>query len=36
MAKIVRTMYSTVVLVANADEAPKVDNQAFIEITKES
>lgn len=34
MAKIVRTMYATAVLVANADEAPKVDNQQFIEITK--
>lgn len=34
MAKIVRTMYATIVMVANADEAPKVDNQAFIEITK--
>src|SRR5699024_2477021 len=34
LAKIVRTMYATSVMVANADEAPKVDNQAFIEITK--
>src|SRR5699024_8531791 len=35
MQKIVRTMYATVVMVANADESPKVDNQEFIEITKE-
>lgn len=35
MAKIVRTMYATTVMVANADKAPEVDNQEFIEITKE-
>lgn len=35
MAKIVRTMYATAVLVANTDNAPEVDNQEFIEITKE-
>lgn len=34
MAKIVRTMYATAVMVANADKAPTVDNEAFIEITK--
>lgn len=33
MAKIVRTMYATAVMVANAEEAPAVDNQEFIEIT---
>lgn len=35
MAKIARTMYATTVMVANADKAPEVDNQEFIEITKE-
>lgn len=34
MAKIVRTMYATTVLVANTEKAPKVDNQEFIEKTK--
>lgn len=34
MAKIVRTMYASTVLIANADEGPEVDNQEFIEITK--
>jgi len=34
MAKIVRTMYATAVLVANTEHPPKVDNQAFINITK--
>ncbi|WP_372637797.1 M28 family peptidase [Fodinibius sp.] len=34
MAKIVRTMYASAVMIANADEAPTVDNQEFIEITK--
>ena len=34
MAKIVRTMYATAVLVANTDNPPTVDNQEFIEITK--
>ncbi|SMO46478.1 M28 family peptidase [Fodinibius sediminis] len=33
MAKIVRTMYASAVLIANAAEAPAVDNQAFIEKT---
>lgn len=36
MAKIVRTIYATSVMVANADKAPTVDNQEFIEITKEN
>ena len=36
MAKILRTMYATTVMLANADEAPTVDNQEFIEITKEN
>ena len=36
LARIVRTMYATTVLVANTDEAPKVDNQEFIEITREN
>lgn len=35
MAKIVRTMYASAVLLANTDQPPAVDNQAFIEITKE-
>lgn len=35
MSKIVRTMYATAVLVANTDNAPEVDNQEFIEITKQ-
>lgn len=34
MAKIVRTMYATAVLVANSENPPTVDNQEFIEITK--
>lgn len=34
MAKIVRTMYGTAVLVANTEDPPTVDNQEFIEITK--
>lgn len=34
MAKIVRTMYATAVLVANTDNPPEVDNQAFINATK--
>ncbi len=33
--KIVRTIYGTTVLVANADERPVVDNQAFIKKTQE-
>jgi|AntRauTorcE11897_2_1112592.scaffolds.fasta_scaffold03905_2 Zn-dependent M28 family amino/carboxypeptidase len=36
MAKTVRSMYATTVMVANADSMPKVDNQEFIEITKEN
>lgn len=35
MAKIARTMYATTVLVANAEKAPEVDNQEFIEITRQ-
>ena len=35
MRKTARSMYATTVMVANADSAPKVDNQEFIEITKE-
>lgn len=34
MAKIVRTMYGTAVLIANTDNPPQVDNEEFIEITK--
>lgn len=34
MAKIVRTMYATGVMIANADSPPEVDNQEFINITK--
>ncbi|SHF93873.1 Zn-dependent amino-or carboxypeptidase, M28 family [Fodinibius roseus] len=34
MAGIVRTIYASAVMIANADEAPSVDNQEFIEITK--
>ncbi|MCW9705590.1 M28 family peptidase [Fodinibius salsisoli] len=34
MAKIVRTMYTSAVLLANTEEPPAVDNQEFIEITK--
>lgn len=36
LAKTARSMYATTVMVANADSAPKVDNQEFIEITKEN
>jgi hypothetical protein len=36
MAEIVRTMYATTVLVANTQEPPEVDNQAFINITRSS
>lgn len=36
MAKTARSMYATTVMVANADSAPKVDNQEFIEITQEN
>ncbi len=35
MAKIVRTMYASAVILANTEDPPEVDNQAFIEITKE-
>ncbi len=35
MKKIARTIYGTTVLVANTDERPVVDNQAFIEKTQE-
>jgi len=35
MAKIAKTMYATTVLIANTDKAPEVDNQEFIEITRE-
>jgi hypothetical protein len=34
MAKIVRTIYGTAVLVANTENPPTVDNQEFINITK--
>lgn len=34
MAKIVRTMYASAVMIANADEPPAVDNREFIKITK--
>lgn len=34
MASILRTMYATTVMIANAEEPPKVDKQQFIEITK--
>lgn len=34
MAKIVRTIYATSVIVANNENPPEVDNQAFINITK--
>lgn len=34
MAKIVRTMYSSAVILANTDTPPTVDNEEFIEITK--
>ncbi|MBN2730988.1 MAG: M28 family peptidase [Balneolaceae bacterium] len=36
LTKTARSMYATTVMVANADSAPKVDNQEFIEITKEN
>jgi hypothetical protein len=34
MARIVRTMYSSAVIIANTDTPPDVDNEAFIEVTK--
>lgn len=34
MSRIARTIYGTTVLLANDDQKPLVDNQAFIEITK--
>jgi hypothetical protein len=34
MASILRTMYATTVMIANAENHPVVDNQEFIEITK--
>jgi Zn-dependent M28 family amino/carboxypeptidase len=36
LAKTARSMYAATVMVANADSAPKVDNQEFIEITKDN
>ena len=33
--KIVKTIYGTAILTANADKRPKVDNQAFIKKTQE-
>jgi Zn-dependent M28 family amino/carboxypeptidase len=33
MAKIVRTMYASTVILANTDNPPSVDNEKFIEIT---
>lgn len=35
MAKIARTMYATTILIANTEKAPEVDNQEFIEITRQ-
>ncbi|NGP77927.1 M28 family peptidase [Balneolaceae bacterium YR4-1] len=35
MARIAKTMYATTILLANNDKAPEVDNQEFIEITRE-
>ncbi len=35
MASILKTMYATTVMIANAENPPQVDNQQFIEITKE-
>jgi hypothetical protein len=35
LANVVKTMYATTIMVANADQAPEVDNQEFIEITKQ-
>lgn len=34
MAEVIRTIYASAVMVANADNPPEVDNQEFIEITK--
>lgn len=34
MAKIVRTIYASAVLLANTEHPPEMDNQEFIEITK--
>ena len=34
MAKIVRTMYASTIMIANTQNPPEVDNQEFIEITK--
>lgn len=34
MTRIVRTIYATAIHLANSDERPKVDNQAFIEMTR--
>lgn len=36
MTKTTRSMYAATVMVANADSAPKVDNQEFIEISREN
>jgi len=36
MARTVRTIYATTVLIANAEKAPGVDNQEFIKITREN
>lgn len=35
MSKIVRTMFGTAVMIANTDNPPEVDNQAFIERTQQ-
>ncbi|MGM0546650.1 MAG: M28 family peptidase [Bacteroidota bacterium] len=35
MSSILKTMYATTVMIANAEERPQVDNQQFIEITKD-
>lgn len=35
MTSILKTMYATAVMIANTDHPPQVDNQQFIEITKE-
>lgn len=35
LANVVKTMYATAIMIANADKAPEVDNQEFIEITRQ-
>lgn len=36
MTKTARSMYATTVMIANADKAPTVDNQEFIEISQDN